>query len=481
MSTAVATAAALARAWIYLRISEDRENDELGIARQEKSLRAEAKRLGLVVAGVLIDNDVSAYRGRRRKGFEALLASLGQGDYILTTEVTRLTRGNLRVIEDLIDVVEAKRVTIHALRAGSLDLSTSGGRMVARMLGVIARQESEQMGERMSAKHAQSAHAGKAPTGTLQFGYRRVGGTIEPDPETAPIVRELAERLLAGESLTSLCRELNARGITTTLGNKWQTTVLSRCMKSPTLAAIRTYKREVVGPGEWEPVLDRATHERLVSALTHAKRGARPRAALLGGLAVCGVCGTRMQRKHFGAGQLAYQCPADHGCGSNTASAPSVERIVIETLLGYVAGIDLRQARAQLAGADGAQLAADLADDERMLTELADDLGAKRIARSEWLAARAPIVERIETTRTALAALDRPVPSAELLDAVTPERWDGLTFAQRREVLTMFIASVTIAKARVRRPGNQFDEVRVNGYEDEATEEWVGGRIEWLF
>ena len=40
------------------------------------------------------------------------------------TEVTRLTRGNLRHIEDLIDRVERDDITILALRAGEMDLAT---------------------------------------------------------------------------------------------------------------------------------------------------------------------------------------------------------------------------------------------------------------------------------------------------------------------------------------------------------------------
>ena len=69
-----------------------------------------------------------------------LAVSDGKGDVILCTEQTRLTRGRLTELEGLIDVVNAAGVDIAALRGGGvIDLSTSGGRAQARILGVMAR------------------------------------------------------------------------------------------------------------------------------------------------------------------------------------------------------------------------------------------------------------------------------------------------------------------------------------------------------
>ena len=58
------------------------------------------------------------------------------------------------------------------------------------------------------------------PHGKIPYGYRRVYDSRtralirqEPDPETAPIVQELARRILAGEAFYALTNELNARGV----------------------------------------------------------------------------------------------------------------------------------------------------------------------------------------------------------------------------------------------------------------------------
>ncbi len=68
------------QAAIYARISDDREGRGLGVARQEAQCRARADQLGWRVGPVYSDNDLSAYRGRRRPGYEALLAATARGE-----------------------------------------------------------------------------------------------------------------------------------------------------------------------------------------------------------------------------------------------------------------------------------------------------------------------------------------------------------------------------------------------------------------
>ena len=66
-------------ALIYARISEDRAGAGLGVDRQERDCRTLADQLGWRVAGVLTDNDTSAYSGKPRKGYRALLEQLDSG------------------------------------------------------------------------------------------------------------------------------------------------------------------------------------------------------------------------------------------------------------------------------------------------------------------------------------------------------------------------------------------------------------------
>jgi site-specific DNA recombinase len=57
---------------IYARISSDQDGTALGVARQVQDCRGLAKSLGWVVAEEYVDNDLSAFSGKRRPGYEAI-------------------------------------------------------------------------------------------------------------------------------------------------------------------------------------------------------------------------------------------------------------------------------------------------------------------------------------------------------------------------------------------------------------------------
>jgi site-specific DNA recombinase len=65
---------------LYCRISRDREGAGLGVERQEADCRALADRLGWEVAGICVDNDVSAYSGAPRPQYRAMLDAVRAGE-----------------------------------------------------------------------------------------------------------------------------------------------------------------------------------------------------------------------------------------------------------------------------------------------------------------------------------------------------------------------------------------------------------------
>ena len=64
---------------MYARISSDTEGRALGVTRQLEDCRRLADSLGWPVAQEYIDNDLSAYSGKRRPAYEQLLADLANG------------------------------------------------------------------------------------------------------------------------------------------------------------------------------------------------------------------------------------------------------------------------------------------------------------------------------------------------------------------------------------------------------------------
>src|SRR5215212_9564104 len=93
--------------------------DRLGVARQQTACRQLADRLGWRVAAEFEDDDISAYSGKRRPGFEALLEAMKNGDVsgVVVWHTDRLYR-SLKDLERLIDVAQVAGVQIESVESG---------------------------------------------------------------------------------------------------------------------------------------------------------------------------------------------------------------------------------------------------------------------------------------------------------------------------------------------------------------------------
>lgn len=69
----MSTAAVVEQVLVYVRISEDRTGEEAGVGRQRSDCLDLCDRLGLSDPEVFVDNDISAFHGKKRPGYDALL------------------------------------------------------------------------------------------------------------------------------------------------------------------------------------------------------------------------------------------------------------------------------------------------------------------------------------------------------------------------------------------------------------------------
>ena len=103
---------------IYCRISSDRTGSEHGVNRQRTDCKAKAADLGWDVVSVLVDDDISAYSGKRRPGYEQLLEQIGRGDVnaLVVWHPDRLHRSPAE-LERFIAVVEEHGTQIATVTA----------------------------------------------------------------------------------------------------------------------------------------------------------------------------------------------------------------------------------------------------------------------------------------------------------------------------------------------------------------------------
>lgn len=294
---------------LYARISSDPNDTALGMTRQKADCLALADLRGWTVTpeSIYVDNDTSATSGKPRKHYERMMGALrsGQVQALVVWDVDRLTR-TPRELEDVVDLAEKHGVALASV-GGEIDLSTPQGRLTARIKGSVARHETEQLVRRVKRKMAERAQTG-APHGRIAYGWRReqqyddqgrrLGSRDVLHPEQAAVIRDCANAVLAGESLASICRRLNERGVPTLNAKPWSPTTLKGVLLRERNIALRVHQGQVIGPGDWEPVLTDETYRRVVALLTDPTRRTSPGATvrhLLSGIARCGVCGGPMR------------------------------------------------------------------------------------------------------------------------------------------------------------------------------------------
>lgn len=258
---------------IYLRQSRDFTGAGLAVERQLEDCRVLATRLDLEGEEVVyVDNDVSASNTKKRRpGYEALMAALRAGahDTLLCWHNDRLHRRPVE-LEEFIAVVEATNLTIRTVQAGDIDLSTPTGRLVARIVGAVARQEVEHKGQRQRAALRQRAFSGDSIGARRRFGFGRsvmVNGRIRPvdayeeNPREADAIRVAFERIIAGEAPRTIWHGWNDEGLLTARGYRWTATTFTLMMRRASLAGLVIYRGEILDgvQAAWPAIVDPAT------------------------------------------------------------------------------------------------------------------------------------------------------------------------------------------------------------------------------
>jgi hypothetical protein len=300
--------------------------------------------------------------------------------------------------------------------------------------------------------------------GTRPFGF-------EPDKRTireseAELIREVADRILAGDSLGAVCADWAQRGIATVTGREWLPNVLRGILMAPRVAGLRQHQGVVVGEAAWPPILDRPTWERLRAMfLAPQRRRQGAGRQLLTGLLVCGRCGARLMSGQNN-GVRAYVCrrgPGKDGCAGLAMVAEPLEEVVVEAVLKLTDGPEIGRAlRAKDRKTTDADAGAEVARLEAKLHELAEAWAADEIDRASWITARSAVEDRLQSARTRLARQSREDVLDPLVSGsgVLRQAWPTLNTDRRRAVLATLIDRVTIAAAR--RGYNKFDGSRIS-------------------
>lgn len=452
------------KAAIYARISQDREGAGLGIDRQVADCEAEAERRAWTVAEVYVDNDISAYSGKRRPAYERMLQDLAEGyrDAVIVWHLDRLTRRPID-LEDFVTVCDRGGVDVAAVH-GDFNVGNGDGLFSARIMAAVAAKESDDKSRRVKRKLVEVAQQGRPHGGVRPFGY-------EPDRQTlrrteAKIVKDLAERFLAGETLTSLTRWLNESDIPTPgKAAEWRTSTVRTMLRSGRISGQREHQGDIVGQAAWPAIITPAHTARIRAILDDPDRRTNraARRYVLAGMLRCHACDATLMA-HPRAGVRRYVCKPSHGgCGTTYINADRVEELLTDAVLYRLDTAELADTVAGRQRSDTTTdaLADQIADDQAQLDELAGLWGNKDITASEWTAARKPIEARMSEAKRTLARLSNTGDLARYIGMGEDLRhqWAGLPLNRQRAIIATVLDQAVIGPGT--NTGARFDPSRV--------------------
>ena len=203
----------------YIRVSTQGQADEgVSLEAQRAKIEAWCELNDYELVALFEDAGISGGSMKGREGLHAALKAARPGMALVTYSISRLARSTRDMLE-ISDELTRRGADLVSL-SERIDTTTASGRMVFRMLAVLAEFEREQIGERtkMALRHKKAQGMVYAAT---PYGFEAVDGRLVEDAGESVVVGEIMTMRAAGQSLGAIAEQLNARGIEGKRGGRW--------------------------------------------------------------------------------------------------------------------------------------------------------------------------------------------------------------------------------------------------------------------
>lgn len=233
MAKKTATNTSTPRAVIYCRVSTTRQADEgVSLGAQEARARAWAEAHGRDVISVHIDAGLSGGRADNRPALQsAMKLACEHGAALVVHSLSRLARSTRDAIEIAARLERANADLVSC--SEQIDTTGAVGRMMFKMLAVLAEFERDQISERTTTALQHKRSRGER-VGNVPYGWR-IGDNgvrlVHDDAEQATIAR-IAELRGCGLKLRQVAEVLNAEGRTSRAGGRWLLQSVARVLQA---------------------------------------------------------------------------------------------------------------------------------------------------------------------------------------------------------------------------------------------------------
>ena len=344
---------------LYARVSSDRQDVDLSVAAQLRALREYSKKHGYSVVRQYVD-EVESGRVADRPQFRKMIEEGSQPNapfqVILVWKFSRFTRKREHAVA-FKSQLRRKGIRVVSITEQADDTPT--GRLLEAIIESVDEFYSENLAQEVTRGMRESASRGFFLASRAPFGYKRIKvkdgakerPTLEVDPATAPVVKEIFQSSFMGAGLKEICKQLNDRGITNR-GRRWYKSGLAYLLSNEAYTGTAVWGRTSKGKkadnpvrveGAWPALVSRETFDAVQQVMrSRAPKVQRPGRVgstyLLSGLLKCGVCGRAYIGQKAKGGQFAYYiCGTLYRDGAGTCearylNAPKVEDFIVEKI-----------------------------------------------------------------------------------------------------------------------------------------------------
>lgn len=350
--------------------------------RQDEVCDAYAVSKDWEIVARIADLDVSASdKGLRldRPGLVKARALYPTIDVLLVPKLDRLAR-NVKDFMSIVEEAQAAGVAV-VLIAEGLDLTTASGRFVAQILAAFAELEAATISQRTKEAVEYMAREGRHRGGNAPYGWliaSRPAGLKgyyrARDPERAPYLEHMIERIIGGEKIEPLCDEFRALGYPSPgdtrkrrdglpkQGPAWDPDYVRRFLRSPVLRGYQIHQEAIVRGDDGMPI---RPHDALVTdaewrdlkarvipgpGRQWSQRGPDIPNIQLDGVVACAMCGMPMypiERDYpIWSCTRKVLTPAGTKCPGTTVQRGILEDHVVTTVLdavGHLPGFEITE------------------------------------------------------------------------------------------------------------------------------------------
>lgn len=319
------------RCFAYVRVSTAKQGEGVSLEAQQDAIAAYAACNELSIIQWFEEKETAAKSGRPI--FNAMLKQLkaGKASGLIIHKIDRSARNfaDWAKVGDLADA----GIDVH-FATESLDFRSRGGRLSADIQAVIAadyvRNLRDETIKGINGRLKQGLYPFNAPVGYLDNGK---GKLKTPDPERAPLVKEMFDLYASGQySLESLVAEMERRGLRNRNNRPLSRAGIGTILSNPFYCGIikikttgDTYK------GRHQPLISVTTFEH-VQAIKAGKSGKKVTRHnyVFRGLFRCGLCNAAMTPERQ-KGHVYYRCHTSN-CPTKTVREEALDNALLFAL-----------------------------------------------------------------------------------------------------------------------------------------------------